>query len=65
MTGKQGQTLSEVSDYERALFEAQRIRKEIDGLIAFLAARVPSRSGRRGAAELKDPRTGKPFNKGR
>jgi len=58
--------LSEVSDYERALCEAQRIRKDIDGLIAFLATRIPDRSGRaRRAAELIDPRTGKKFNKGR
>ena len=65
MQRKQGQTLRETTDVERALFEVQRIRKELDGVIAFLSARVPNRGGRRGPVEVRDPRTGETFKKGR
>lgn len=60
--GKQSGTLSEISDVERAFYEMTRIRKEIDGVISFLASRMPVRGGR-GPSEVIDPRTGRKFHK--
>ncbi len=56
--------LPEVSDAERAVYDLQRIRKEIDCLIAYYASRVPERI-RRGPAVVIDPRTGEEFRAGR
>ena len=53
-------TLHEVSDAERAVYDLQRIRKEIDGLIAYYASRMPDRT-KRGPAVVIDPRTGEEF----
>lgn len=62
MQSKQDGTLSEVSDIERAYYEMARIRKEIDGVLSFLATRIPNKRARRGAtAEVIDPRTKKKF----
>ena len=55
--------LKEITDVERALFEAIRIRKEIDGLIAFLSARVPGRESASGSVEVVDPRTGRAWGR--
>jgi hypothetical protein len=44
-------------EWEVALAEARRIRREIDGLIAFLETRVP-RTGVRGVVEFVNPFTG-------
>ena len=56
-------SLPEVSDAERAVYDLQRIRKEIDGLIAYYASRMPERSNR-GPAVVIDPRTGEEFRAG-
>ena len=56
-------TLPEVSDAERAVYDLQRIRKEIDGLIAYYASRMPERANR-GPAVVIDPRTGEEFRAG-
>ena len=58
-------SLPEVTDAERAVYDLMRIRKEIDGLINYYAARVPVRVRRRGPAVVIDPRTGEEFGKGR
>ena len=55
--------LQEVSDAERAVYDLQRIRKEIDGLITYYASRMPERSNR-GPAVVIDPRTGEEFKAG-
>jgi len=60
MQGKQDQTLSEITDVERAYHEAQRISRELKGLIDFLASRLPTRASGK-VQPLRDPRTGKPF----
>lgn len=56
-------SLPEVSDAERAVYDLQRIRKEIDGLIAYYASRMPERT-KRGPAVVIDPRTGEEFRAG-
>jgi hypothetical protein len=56
-------TLTQVSDAERAVYDLQRIRKEIDGLIAYYASRMPERT-KRGPAVVIDPRTGEEFKAG-
>lgn len=65
MQRKQSATLSEVSDAERAVHELRRIRKEVDGLIAYFASRVPE-VHHKGPVAVIDPRTGNEFRpKGR
>lgn len=53
--------LPEVTDAERAVYDLLRIRKELDGLIAYYSSRVPERVIKRGPAVVIDPRTGEEF----
>ena len=53
----------EISDYERAYFELEKIRQQVDSLSDFLLSKIREEhsSTSRRRKTLIDPRTGEPF----
>ena len=54
--------LSEITDIEQAFFELERIKRQINALSDFLAAKLRDQhSSAPKTVGMIDPRTGKPF----
>ena len=56
----------EISDFERAFFELEKIRQQVDNLSDFLLGKIresQSNGGDQRPKGLTDPRTGELFNR--
>jgi len=53
----------EITDYERAFFELEKIRQQVDNLSEFLLSKIKQdRDDGQRPKTLLDPRTGEPFS---